>query len=879
MLKTKIIVSNNLNETETIKSLSSFGESSFNVLYKKPIELASYLLEKSGIFYAKKFISNDVVAAHIYKQITSIPFFKLFVYNDVLSLVNTIQDMRYQIVNNEKEKIHEELSNNTGKNNIFTEKNEAIIKAYDIIMNVLGEDNIDEVGLVRFAFANTSTFSDIEFIKYEYSHLRPLEDALINKASGKVIDETPIAEDKKLNIKRYTRAFGQNNEIEDIINYIVKNNIHFDECVIATTESKNYANILINYRDVLDIPVTIGTGKSILQTNPGKLLSLIVDWDMNHHRQEFLLRIIKDESFNIEKFLEDISYDQADIDAINTSLKRQYKISIDSFIDTVGRLKISFDDTSVNNQKYNNYSNLISSRYQTDPTDQENIAYYNSLKYVEAIINILNKGVVNFIESYAFNNDKYDNNALEKIKKMVAFQQYGVPKQDVIDTIMSQNVGRHNIEEGKLYFASINNACSCLRKHLFIVGLSSSLFPGKNVENQFLLDEDYLQFGIKDASSRTINENIDNYFFLLDLAKKYDIDVYLSWPIYNSETLKSQNASSVILFTYQKETDINHTINDFEKSFTFSKSYSDKYRDIEYFSTDLFNINKVGEEVANYHFVNYSTVTPHDISINVAFEQLKKTRDGYGFSASAVTTYAECPYEFFMNYGLGMSQHQDIRIFEVIPANEYGTLAHLLLENLDKHQTSLQEFLVDSEKAFDEYLIINPMDNPSLVAAKKKEFLDMMTNAYSMESYEPTILKEHDLAYTHVGSKVNIHGLPDKVILNPDKKTLRVIDYKTKNHIEHSPSKPSTMIQCTMYSYLVEQRFKKYKVSEFEYRYIKFKDRVLSVDMIAHYNYLTEILKKLYDSIETGVFAPNLDRSDDKCYFKSICKYRDICKK
>ena len=371
---------------------------------------------------------------------------------------------------------------------------------------------------------------------------------------------------------------------------------------------------------------------------------------------------------------------------------------------------------------------------------------------------------------------------------------------------------------------------------------------------------------------------INNYFFLLDLAKKYDINVYLSWPIYNSETLKSQNASSVILFTHQKETDDSQTINDFEKLFTSSNSYNDKYRDIEYFSTDLLNINSIGKEVADNKCVNYSPNPIHEITDDVVFEQLKKTRDGYGFSASAVTTYAECPYKFFMNYGLGMRQPQDINVFEVIPANEYGTLAHSLLENLDKHQTSFAEFLVDSEKAFDEYLVINPMDNASLVLAKKKEFLDMMTNAYGMENYEPTILKEHDLVFLHNESGVHIHGLPDKVILNPDKKTLRVIDYKTKNHLEHSVNDPSTMIQCTMYSYLTEKKFTQYKVSSFEYRYLKFFYSVFSDDMSEHYAYLTEILKKLNDSINTGVFAPILQQ-EKTCYFKSICKYGNECKK
>lgn len=878
MLKTKIVVSNSLIETQAIKSFSSFGEVSFNVLYKRPIELANFLLEKSGVVCPKMFVANDAVAALIYNDIKQIKFFELFTYNDVLSLVSTIQDMRYQIVENEKEKIMENLGNFSGKTNIFTEKNEAIIKAYNLIIDSFEEELIDEVGMIRFAIDNIKTFPNIDFVTYEYSHFRPLEKALINKAAGKEIEETRIVDDRPLKIERYTRCFGQNNEIEDILNFINENNIHFDECLIASTETNNYVNTLINYCDVLDIPVTIGTGRSLLSTCPGKLFSLIADWEKGHNRYEYLLRIIKDDSFNLNKFENDISFVLENLEDTNKKFLRQYKLSIDLIIETIGRLKISFDNPELNNKRFSDYSSLVNSRYLKDRNEQENVSRFLALRYIEKAIEIFNKGIVNFLECYAYNNDKDDNNALDKIKKMISFGEFGVPKQDIFNTLFSQNIGRKNPEDGKLYFTSIKNAPSALRKHLFVIGLSSELFPGKNRENPFLLDQDYCKFGVENASLRDIKENIENYNFLLDLANKYNCDICLSWPIYNSETLKGQNASSVILSTFQKENGVDKTIADFEKLFALSKSYDDKYREIEYFNTNLLNINKVGKEIAQYKCVNYSPLKEKENEENIAFEQLKVTRDGYGFSASAVTSYAECPYKFFMNYGLGMSQPQDINVYEVIPANEYGSLAHILLENLDKNQTSKPVFLKDCEKVFNEYLIINPIDNPSLVNAKKKEFLDMMDNAWEMESYQSTIIKEKNLCSLHEESGVKIHGLPDKVIITSHK-NLHVIDYKTKNKIDHSPDKETSMIQCTMYSYLTEKKFAGYKVDGFEYRYLKFSNSVFSVNMEKHYKYLTNILTRLNNSIEAGEFSPELEDTGDRCYFKPICKYKNCCKK
>ena len=58
-----------------------------------------------------------------------------------------------------------------------------------------------------------------------------------------------------------------------------------------------------------------------------------------------------------------------------------------------------------------------------------------------------------------------------------------------------------------------------------------------------------------------------------------------------------------------------------------------------------------------------------------------------------------------------MEQLKETDVYEVIAANELGTLAHYLLETLDKSKTSLEEFKNRSSKAFDEFLIMHQTDN------------------------------------------------------------------------------------------------------------------------------------------------------------------------
>ena len=319
MLKSTIVLSNSIDESEKIKSLASFNVSTFDLRYMSALELAEYLLQLSGISYKETFIKNDELAARIYLGVKDIPYFNLFTYNDVLRLVSTLEDLRYQIVDKEDETFFEQLP--TDK---FQAKNSALKNAYELLKKCLKENNlIDEVGIVRLALENIKPQKDIEFKIFEKNHLRPLELALLNKAADKEVKPLPINEElKKLKIERYTKAFGQTNEIEDILAYIYEKNIPFDQCLIASAEEANYANILSNYRDLLNAPITLGIGKLLTSTAPGRLFALLDDWKRNLYRYEFLLKIVRSEFFNADEFKKNLNLPE-DLSPLNEQLDKQ----------------------------------------------------------------------------------------------------------------------------------------------------------------------------------------------------------------------------------------------------------------------------------------------------------------------------------------------------------------------------------------------------------------------------------------------------------------------------------------------------------------------------------------------------------------------------
>ena len=752
MLKSVIVLTNAIDESEKIKSLSSFNVSTFDLRYMSALELAEYLLQLSGISYKEQFVKNDLIAAALYKKVRKIDYFNLFTYNDVLQLVSTLEDLRYQIVDSEAETIFAKLP--TDK---FVAKNSAVKQAYELLTKYLEENNyIDEVGVIRLALSKIKPIEDIEFIRYEKSYLRPLELALLNKAAGREVKETKINEDDKpLVIKTYTKAFGQTNEIEDILNFVYKEKIPFDQCLIASAEEANYANILSNYRDLLNAPITLGVGKLITSTGPGKLFALLDDWMSNHYRYEYLLKVINSECFDVEKFKKDLNLD-GDLTVINEGLGSRYEITLDSVTEIVGRLKVGFEDSENNLKKYQAYEELIRRYYAEKYHEEESTSRYRSMGYVKKFIDIINLGMANFIESYAVIRDsKVDENALGKILRMLSFEkEYGIKHEDVRTQLFAQKIAREKPQPGSLYFTSIARAASCLRKYLFITGLSSNNFPGSSKENPLLLDRDYEPFGVKEASNRDIKNNKENYEYLLEEAKKYGVEIHLSWASYNSESLKTQNSSSVVFETYKKENGENKTLADFDKEFK-----SEKYRYIEYFANDLLPISSIGKALVN-NKPNNCIKDEKKEAEEVSVEALKDRP----FSASAITTFAKCQYLFYLQYVLGVNQPEDVDVFEVIPANEYGTMAHDLLEHLNKSKTSEEEFANEALKRFNEYLILNPNDNEALVEDCRNNFLKMMQNAYEMEGNEQTAFREKDIYYTDKETGLRIHGFPDKVI-------------------------------------------------------------------------------------------------------------------
>lgn len=861
MLKETIIVASNVSETEKLKSRAFFQQKTFNTRYFSIYQLALYLLQKSGVAYQESFITDDDLAAFIYPQVKSISYFNQYSYRDILSLIKSVNDISHYIVNDEKETLFNRLPHDK-----FVKKNEAIKKFYQLKMDYLKNHHlIDELEIIRLALKKTKTFNDIDFVVYEGEKTLsyPLDMALINKASGEIVKPTSIY-DGVIKIHTYLKAFSQVNEIEYILNYIYQNKIPFDQCLIASAETVDYASILNNYHDLLGFPLVIATGQNIINTNPGRLYSLIADYKDSNYHGDYLKKIIFDQAINLDLLKKTIHLPDS-FENDNLDLKFPELISFDSIIQTLGDLRLTFD-ARINEDRYINYEQTILKQLNEGIDLASNKRRNKELGYVKAFIDIFNQGEINFINRFTKLANEADNNALDKIIKALNYQYInGVLERDIRKLIYSEKVSYKKDGKGSLYFTSINKASSSLRKHLFIVGLASINFPGNNKEDANIFDQDYLAFDVTNASSRLIERNKNDYFNLIKEASLLDVDIHLSYAFYNSITLKNQNASSVIFETYKLENGFNKTIKNFEDEFII---HHDKYITTEYFETPLLPISEIARKIKDNHPVSY---IEYPLSLNNGRVSVKEELKKKPLSASSILLYAECPYQFYLSRILRIPQKEEIDIFSLIPPNDLGSLAHSLLEGLEKKKTSKIAFLDTCKERYLDYFKMHHTDNHAMLKRGLEDFLDMMDNAYEMEAGDvKKVLKEEDLYYSDHNTGLIIHGLPDEVIRLSSGEYFAV-DYKTGGSKKHFLHDINSLIQCIVYCYILERK-RHYSMKGFEYRYIKLHDSVISdKPMNEYYNYLEVLLTDMKNSFDSGEFLPNLDYCS-KCYYRDVCR-------
>ena len=835
---------------EILRNLARFGRNTLGHRVVGTAELARTALMKSGIATTEAFLPRKSEPVVIDCFLRDIPYFTSASYADSESLATSLYSLRSLIPDDEATTLRDNLPQGE-----FTEKNEALLRVYELYLDKLAQaGQIDTIGLIRKAMSEAGSI-DADVLTLKEYPLSPLEKALAEKLSGGKVRKSSLtelfrAETKPLRGAVFSECYGSSNEVRDILSFIYRNSIPLDHCTVAIAETIGYAELFHDLSVEYDIPMSFGCGLPITVSNPARLLKLYHTWNTSGYRGiDALSALIMSEAFD-RRHLQEV-------------LPEDRQISRNSWkeiISAAGSLRLSAN-ASTNRQKLADYASALEqSEYRSE--EHKTYALY-VLACLRTIAGEMEKGPAYLIRTYAKIREgaagRIDRSAVTVIAGMIeAYLQFSANNDidEIIPAILNKTVASENSREGHLHVCGIGGAMAVPREYLFIAGLSASNFPGSPTENYLLLDSDYRMFGAEPqvpTSAVRILRKKQNLDDLLHIAAALGLKVRLSYSSYDLASLKDENPSSVL-----------HEI--FEAQITPGQdagSFDDAFRHVSFFEDKISRHSKIG--------------TAYIEGKSIAADALTSTISPTGgtgvdakWSPSAIGDYFNCPRHFFLTRILGIEEPEADDPFEVIHANEVGTLAHSLMEQLGKNHPQKDAFLKLSGEAFDRFLLSRPPVHPEDAAREKQRFLRMMQNAFETDPGMDIVLSEEKKTVTHpVG--ITLRGIPDRVEKRKDGRYL-IVDFKTGRKIDHKEDDIATCLQVLIYAWMMEQSG--YDIAGCEYRYIRNRKTVtcrFDDEMKAK---LAERLTEFRAALLSGDYP--CAESEDSCRW---CTLRSICGK
>ena len=856
LMTEKIILAPGLNGNELTKSLALRDVQLFNTRICDGVELAGIALMRSGIAVEEEILDAWEETAYIAKAVKGNPYFGYVTYKDICDIDSAVRRMRSLAASDdESAELHDRLSDG-----FFPDKNKALLEVYTKYIGLLSDGGlIDSLMLIRKA-AGEARRIDSEFVVLEEYPLTPLEKALLDKVSGGEYTTCGIADlfgvkSGFTKISEYRNCYGALNEIEMILDDIYSNHA-VDECTVAVSDAETYGQLFYDYSLMYDIPVTFGFGIPIINSNPAKLLDLYDNWMTGGFFG----------SGSVNKMLHSSAFDREKLREELPDVPEKFKWG--RFYGLLGQIRLT-NDALTNDVRIRDLEEAVEEDIALSDEDRDSIK--ECIPLLKVMAKELALSTSDFIEKYAYIRKGSDHN-LDVVARRTIKDQIGIMRaanadqsmSDIIGIILKLSVLKQSSSEGKIHLTSISGAVSCVRDNLYIAGLSALKYPGAVREDYLLLDDDLNKFGPEAARFTSKGKNDKkkkDLFTLVHLATGLNADIKVSYSGLNVSELKRENASSLIYELYKDETGGNVT----------SKELKEHIVDVGYFDPRVSAMRLIGKAYSEGKTIKGKTASKKDAPLP------KQTLER-AYSPSALDMFYSCPKRFFLSYILKIRQPDDERLFDVIAANDKGTLAHVLMETLADSDLSREDFLTLSGETFDRYIKEHPPVIGKKVEQQRINFLKMMQYVFDTDPGREVVLKEEDVSFAHPGG-VKLHGFPDRVEKLPGD-TYQIVDFKTGSKQDHVAEDLATCIQVLVYAFLMEQ--KGLSVSECEYRFI-------NIEKKTHFDYddaakeiLNNKLNEFKTAMENGNFTVNATAKDakegdpDPCKY---CKYGLICGK
>lgn len=898
-MKETILLAPGLRGTELLRSMALQNQNCMNLRVMGACELATVALMRSGVAVDENLISPQEENAYVFKAAKDVNYFGEVSYFDVAEIAGALRRIRSLITAPDEAKaLHDGLQKGT-----FQEKNEALEQIYKAYLEELKKENaLDGVMLVKKA-AREAKPMDAEFLVLEEYPLKPMEAELLKSLSGgktvikhidqlyagdqsategeiadgtRLVSEGEIADGtqhaKSFQVNEYARCHGVANEVEYVLANVLKGG-RLDQNTVMVTDPKQYSQLFFDYAVTYDLPVTFGTGLAITNSYPARLLKHYLHWmTKGLYGAEALKDMLTSPFFAQKTFYEEVPGGK--------------ELNQKEFLNVLAGLRLT-NDRENNEAIVDAYEAALKEEWKafTAEQDKERELVEKKQELLPAIrvaAGVLSLPCMSFIDHFAVRRKvgktvasillaKLDQDAASEILDQLSVASLAgniKEKQlvDLIESILNVMVCQEYLKPGYLHVTTLEGAFSALRDRLYVMGLSADLFPGAPVENALLLDDDVKNFGEgleRFQSKGKVEEKRRLLMRALELNAGASNYVALSYSGFASAELKKENASSILFEIFQRECE--------QKGEDASlEAFEKRVKTVTYFEPALTSARGIGEAYLLKQTVNHREKALEEGKFQ---GNLKRS-----YSPSVLGAFFACPKRFMIGSILGIPMPEEDRLFEVMPATDLGTLVHELMEVLRVNKNlSKEDFLKLCEAKVDRYFAGRRPLIQTDAEAKKREFLEIMGNAYGMEPHLGILLTEEDIECEHEESKVLLHGFPDRVEQCQDG-TYLVVDFKTGRNLEHVQDDFQTCFQVVIYAYILE-KVKGIRVSGCEYRYLRLGKVVTCKYDDAMKEELKNALENFKACMEKGEFKIPEEVADGNEEVCRYCKYGDICGK
>ena len=841
----KMLVTSEINGSELLRSLTLRGKNLFGFRIMTPVSLAETALIRCADMPDRRRMKPEeqpFIILRLMRQVAGY-FAGISSLQDAINLSAAMNSIRLRFETNESEELHQVLPNGE-----FPDKNAALLEIYDRYMAWLTENGvIDDIGLMRYALDRACTL-DAELLFLEEFEISPLEKALVSHLSGGMYQKTSLQElfgtqpSSDLRIDSLTEVYGAVNEVDQLIKDIYDRQIPLDRCVVAVTDARAYGRLFYELAVEKGIPAALGMGISVADTRPAGLLNLWTQWNgIGFHGVDALQAMIYSDSFDRSIMLVLLNEGRTE-DEGPVSLRRLTELA--------GKLRLE-QDRYVNEQR-------IAAWRETLSDASEDLKWVDALKTFGRELALSCSA---FLMKYVSLRQHpvggpLDKSALRAIVDMLDMETRfpGIARtEDLIPIALDQTVMAEQATPGHLYITTIEGALSVQRDHLFILGMSADVFPGRPTENALVLDSDWQLLPDPDSaptSRNRIRQSRNRLTVLVQLAASLNIDVHLYWPGIDLTTLKKMNPSSAVYDLRRRFPAIQT-----RKIGYFPAIYSESY-------------------AAARLYLEGRPVSPEKATRCRTKNALPNPRDRE-WSPSAIDTWFSCKRKFLYQYILNLDAEEADNPMTVIPAADIGNLAHHLMERLAASHPGREEFGQLAADMFDTYLIARPPMDPFAGEREKKRFLRMMDSAWDHDPGRKVLLSEETMHSSHP-SGLTLYGRPDRVELDENGDGI-VVDFKTGYKVMQEPNDPASCRQTLIYAWMLRQNG--IPIKRCEYRYLRSSQDVVcgaDQDMMEK---LEEDLILFSKGVRHGDYAPEdgYGKSCEEQHTCDYCPYAQIC--